>query len=133
MSTTMQKIQQQLITGQFSSTEDLVELPVKLYPPEVVNAAKRGLGEKVVTDYFAEMYGFAYRAQMADSGIKPAQADGVMRTHDKISKWIKTQNINDVFDMSDPDVMRVYLAQHIENMEAALKTFKAIAKVLEGN
>lgn len=129
---TMQRIGQKLVTDHYSSTEDLVELPVKLYAPEILRSASKGMREKVMTKYFIEMYDFAYRAQLTGNGVKPSQADGVLRTHDKVSKWLKTQNIGDTANLSDPDVMRIYLAEHIASVEAALQVFKDISKLLGG-
>lgn len=132
---TLDKIRQQLTDGHYNSvnTEELIELPVKLYTPEVVHAAAQKLGKKTMPDYYIEMYEFAFRAQAVGNGVKPAQADGVMRSHDAISKWLKTQNIVDVCNMQDPDVMRIYLAYHLSNMKAAVKAFEEIAAVLGGN
>lgn len=131
-SATLQKIRAKMTTGtyQSASTEDLVDVPVALFPPAVVNAAAKALGEKALSDYFIGIYDHSYRAQAAGSGINRNQLQGVLLSHKKIQKWLTAQGINDIANTGDPKIMRIYLEEHLNNIRQAVKVFEEIAQQL---
>lgn len=117
-----------------ANTKDyLVHLTTDLYPTEVLYAAKAELGDKVITDYFAEMYMFGIKAQQTNTQIQAAQATGILLTHGKLQKWLKSKNIVDIVDLQNTEVLRVFLSHHIKQMEESLELFKIISQAfIEG-
>lgn len=112
-----------------SDPDELCAINFQLYPTEVVRAAQKELGEKM-SDYFVEIYEFAKTAQDHNTKVKKSQLNGVVLTHNKITKWLVKQNIDDLFALHDPAVLRIFLKHHISNMQDSIEMFQKIAKAI---
>ena len=137
MNSTMTQIVKELRDQDFykkqpltADPDELVHVAFDLYPTEVVRAAQKALGEKALSDYFVEIYEFAKTSQEHNSKVKKSQLSGVMLTHNKITKWLVKNDIEDVFALHDPAVLRIYLRHHINNMKASVAMFEQIADAI---
>jgi hypothetical protein len=116
---------------QFTSDPDeLVDVALELYPTEIVRAAQAELGQKALSDYFVEIYEFAKQSKEHNSRVKKSQLSGVLLTHNKINKWLAMKGINDVLDLYNPDVLKIYLQYHSETMKKSAAVFETISKNL---
>lgn len=111
-----------------SNPDELVHIAFEMYPTEVVSAAQKALGDNVLSHYFVEIYEFAVAAQTHNSQVKKAQLNGILLTHNKITKWLEKCSIEDVFALEDPSVMKIYLRHHISAMKRAVDMFEIIAQ-----
>jgi len=113
-----------------SDPDELCDILFTLYPTEIVRAAQEELGQKAMSDYFVEIYEFAETAQTHQAKIKKSQLNGVVLTHNKITKWLAKKNINDVFELADPTMLKIYLQHHLANMKKSMQVFEDIYKAI---
>lgn len=113
-----------------SDPDEGVHVSFDLYPTEVVAAAQKALGAKALSSYFVEIYEYVRRCKEYDVDVKKSQASGALTTHRKIEKWLTKQGVNDVFDLQEPVVLKMYLEYHAQNIESSLVVWKDIVKAI---
>lgn len=113
-----------------SDPDELTFIQFDLYPTEVVRAAQTALGLKSMSEHFVEIYEFAQTAMTHNTKIKKSQLNGVVLTHNKITKWLVAQNIDDLFALHDPAVLRIYLRYHIARMQGSVDMFQKICDAI---
>ncbi|MEB0057290.1 hypothetical protein [Variovorax sp. LG9.2] len=116
-----------------TSTSELVAITTELYPQEIVLAAQTALTEKVITPYYLEMYEYAIACQSANCSILTSQYNGVLLTHNKITKFLASMSVTDAFNINDPFVMKTFLKFHTDRIKQSTEVFEFVAAILAGS
>ncbi len=127
------KLKRSTLERKTDSTNELVSITTELYPQEIVVAAQKALTEKVITPYYLEMYEYAIACQSASCTILINQYNGVLLTHNKITKFLAGMSVTDAFNINDPFVMKTFLKFHTDQIKQSTAVFEFITTILAGS
>jgi hypothetical protein len=113
-----------------TNDDELVDIKTELYPREILYAAQATLGADKITAYYAEMYEFGIECMKEGLQIKKAQMTGIKLTHQKLKGFLSKQGIEDVANMDNVELTKIYLKHHLAQMEESVKIFRSIAAAL---